>query len=300
MNRCIKISEICKTFGLTYEGNDIEIDGLNLCNRPSQYSKILTYVTSGEYVDIIKNNSAVAAIVLDKKNYFQYVMSLGEKYTYIVCKCPEKIFYDIHDYLYYQKHFYEKYNFVKEIGSDCSIEEGAIIEDGVKIGNRVVIGHNTVIKRGTTISDDCVIGCNTTIGSEGFQVFRIGGVNRRVKHCGGVFIDKDVSIGDNTDVCNSLFEGNTHIGKNTKIDNLVHVGHNVFIGDNAVITAGTILCGSCVVENQAWIGVNTSILNRVVVGENSKVGMGSVVTHNVPAATLVYGVPARIKDHNTM
>ena len=46
--------------------------------------------------------------------------------------------------------------------------------------------------------------------------------------------------------------------------------------------------------------VNTSILNRVVVGENSKVGMGSVVTHNVPAATLVYGVPARIKDHNTM
>ncbi len=88
--------------------------------------------------------------------------------------------------------------------------------------------------------------------------------------------------------------------KNTKIDNLVYVGHNVFIGDNAVITAGTMLCGSCVVENQAWIGVNTSILNRVVVGENSKVGMGSVVTHNVPAATLVYGVPARIKDHNTM
>ena len=54
MNRGIKISEICKTFGLTYEGNDIEIDGLNFCNRPSQYSKILTYVTSGEYVDIIK------------------------------------------------------------------------------------------------------------------------------------------------------------------------------------------------------------------------------------------------------
>ena len=84
MNRCIKISEICKTFGLTYEGNDIEIDGLNLCNRPSQYSKILTYVTSGEYVDIIKNNSAVAAIVLDKKNYFSIRYELGGK-IYLYC-----------------------------------------------------------------------------------------------------------------------------------------------------------------------------------------------------------------------
>ena len=63
MNRCIKISEICQALGLTYEGNDIEIEGLNLCNRPSQYSQILTYVTSGEYVNTIKKNSAVAAIV---------------------------------------------------------------------------------------------------------------------------------------------------------------------------------------------------------------------------------------------
>ncbi|MEI3312113.1 MAG: hypothetical protein V8R78_10140 [Evtepia gabavorous] len=92
MNRGIKISEICKTFGLTYEGNDIEIDGLNFCNRPSQYSKILTYVTSGEYVDIIKNNSAVAAIVLDKKNYFQYVMSLGKNILILFANVLKKYF----------------------------------------------------------------------------------------------------------------------------------------------------------------------------------------------------------------
>jgi len=80
------------------------------------------------------------------------------------------------------------------------------------------------------------------------------------------------------------------------IDNLVHIAHNVYVGEGAVITAGTILCGSSIVEDDAWIGVNTSVLNKVNIGCNSKIGIGSVVTRDVPQNSLAYGVPAKVKN----
>ena len=267
---------------------------MNLCNRDSEHDKVLTYVTSTNYIDIIKNNKAVVAVVVPQ-NCLQEYKKAERELSYIVCQDAEKTFYDIHDFLYEKTDFYDKFCFPTMIGTDCNIAPTAVIEEGVKIGNHVSIGHNSVIKHGTVIGDDCVIGCNSTIGSEGFQILRIHNVNRKVAHCGGVVLGDRVYIGDNTDVCTSLFEGSTKVGADVKVDNLVHIAHNVVIGDNAVITAGTILCGSSIVENNAWIGVNSSILNRVRVGDDSKIGIGSVVTRDVPENALAYGVPARVK-----
>ena len=84
--------------------------------------------------------------------------------------------------------------------------------------------------------------------------------------------------------------------ENVKIDNHVHVGHNLRIEKNAVITAQVTLCGSAVIEEGAWIAPNSSIINRVVIGKYSKVGLGSVVTKDVAPYSTVYGVPA--KEHN--
>lgn len=296
MRRHIAISEICDRLDLSYEGDDAVIEGLNLCNRASAYERILTYATDGRYVEAASANRAVACIALKEQDLDTYRQAgRGRGWAYIVCEDPEEVFYDIHAYLYEATDFYDKYDFPARIGVGCSIHPSAVIEDGVAIGDRVSVGANTVIRRGTVIREGCTVGCNTTIGSEGFQILRIKGRNRRIVHCGGVLVEEYVSIGDNTAVCNSLFEGAVRIGCNAMIDNLVHVGHNVQIGRNAVVTAGTILCGSCVVEDSAWIGVNSSVLNRVTVGSGAKVGIGSVVTRDVPEASLAYGVPARVR-----
>ena len=84
------------------------------------------------------------------------------------------------------------------------------------------------------------------------------------------------------------------------IDNLAYVGHNVRIGENAVVTAGTILCGSATVEDGAWVGSNSSVLNRVTVGSGAMVGIGSVVTRDIPKDALAYGVPARVRGEQTL
>ena len=296
MQRRMLISDICRALKLQYEGSDIEINGLNLCNRISGHDRIISYVTSTDYVDAVRDNPSIVCLLVTKSDYDLYrVQAAARKFSYIVCDNSEKLFYDIHDYLYYNTDFYEKYSFPAKVGSGCEIHPSAVVEDGVIIGNNVVIGANTVVRRGTIIEDNCQIGCNNTIGSEGFQILRIDGKNRKIVHVGGLRISEHVFIGDNNTVCNSLFEGETYIGKNAKIDNLIHVGHNGYVGDNAVVTAGTILCGSSRVESDAWIGVNSSVLNRVIVGNASKVGIGSVVTRDIPEGPLAYGVPATVK-----
>lgn len=296
MLRKIWISEICKALNIQFSGNDVEINGLNLCNRASLHDRVLSYVTTDHYVDCIQDNTAVACILLKESDLSAYQPLVeNQGLSFIICRNPEELFYDIHDYLYYHTDFYEKFQYDKRVGENCEIHPSAVIEAGVVIGSNVVVGANTVIRKGTVIKDNCIIGCNATIGSEGFQIVRIDGKNRKIVHCGGVEIGENAFIGDNTAVCNALFEGSTYIGVNAMVDNLIHVGHNGYVGDNSVVTAGSILCGSSIVENDAWIGVNSSILNRVIVGNGSKIGIGSVVTRDIPKESLAYGVPAKVK-----
>lgn len=291
------LRELCRQLDLECLGEiDCIIDGLNLCNRISKHNHIISYVTSPEYVENIRMNEAIKVLILKEDNLIDYSFEkVDRRLAYIVHPYPEQCFYDIHDYLYENTDFYNKYQFEKRIGIGCVIHPGAIIEDGVDIGNYSIIGANSVIKKGTVIGNYCEIGCNSTIGSEGFQIIRHNGRNRKIKHVGNVKIEDEVSIGDNVCVCNSLFEDTTHIGKNVKIDNLCHIGHNVIIGNGAVVTSCVSLCGSVIVEPETWIGANSTILNRVKIGKGSIVGIGSTVTRNISEEMIAYGIAAKEK-----
>ena len=295
-HRKIFLSDICYALNLKMVGRDIYIDGLNLCNRESIHQHILTYATSGEYIGMIMNNPAVVAVVLSGAEAERYRDALEERgLSYITADLPEKIFYNIHEYLYNHTDFYHKFDFERIIGEGVYIHPSAVIENGVIIGNGVVIEANTVIRHGSVIEDYCKIGCNTVIGAEGFQVIRVNNENRKIVHVGGVLIKNNACVGDNVCICNSLFENTGYVGRNVMIDNLCYIAHNVIIGDNAIITAGCMLCGSVVIDEGVYLGINSMILNRMEIGSNSKIGMGSVVTKNIPGNSLAYGAPARVK-----
>lgn len=284
---------------IVIKGNsDIEIDGLNLCNRESEKKKIVSYVTSGKYKEIVKNAVHVFALFVTKNDGMVYEAQLLQRGGCIlICDNPEKMFYELHEALCKNELLYEQYDFASIVGQNCNIAESAVIENGVIIRDNVTIGPNTVVRKGTIIESNSIIGCNTTIGSEGFQLIINGEATPlHATHAGRCHIGSNVYIGDNTCVCNSLFEGETYIADDVKIDNLCHIAHNLKIGKNAVITAHVILCGSSVIEEGAWIAPNSSVLNRVVVGKYAKVGMGSVVTRDVAPYTTVYGIPARVHE----
>lgn len=274
---------------------EVQIDGLNLCNRVSEKASVLSFVVNDTYVENLRNAPHITALIVPEFYIPEYANIIQERNgCLIVSKQPEFDFYLLHEYLFRTTDFYEKYEYPAKIGEHCCIHPSAEIDDGVIIGNRVTIGAGTVVKRGTIIDDDTVIGCNSVIGSEGFQVIPVPGKSPlHVSHVGKCHICENVFIGDNTCICNSLFEGETYVAAGAKIDNLVYVAHNLYIGENAVLTAHVALCGSSRIEEDAWIGPNSSVLNRVTVGKGAKVGLGSVVTRDVAPHSLVYGSPAK-------
>mgnify|MGYP005772758393 CR=1 FL=1 len=280
---------------------DTAIESLNLCNRKTQFNAILSYATSDKYMQSCMENRAVKAMIVPV-DCTCYEAILNERNGAVIySETPEKDFYVLHEALCRCGDFYEKYDFPSEFGVGCDIHPSTVIYDGVKIGNYVKIGANTVVKPGTIIEDCVTIGCNSVIGSEGFQLITIKDeMPMHITHVGGVHICSHVYIGDCSCVGNTLFEGATYIGKGAKIDNLVHIAHNLYIGENAVITAHSTLCGSSVVADGAWLAPQTAVLNNVVIGKNAMTGLSSVVLRSISDNMLAYGFPAEEKRNRNV
>lgn len=167
------------------------------------------------------------------------------------------------------------------IGGEVEIGEGTVIEHQVSIYNRVRIGKN------------CIIHSGAVIGADGFgYYFPNGRMAVKVEHFGGVEIGDDVEIGANVCIDRGTLE-DTVIGSHTKIDNLVHIAHNVQVGECACIVAGAAVCGSAVLGDGAYIAPGGIIKNQITVGKDGFAGLGAVVTEPVPDGMVVAGVPAR-------
>ena len=288
------LSDIAALVGEHIIGKDCIIGNLNLCNRPTQYSSILGYVTSTKFFEAIQKNTSLKALVINQSLLDELTIYLdGQKeLTYIVVDNPEFRFYDIHQALWNTKLFYDYDDFAPIIGKNCDIHPSAVIENGVIIGNNVQIGPNSVVRRGTVIDDNVYVGCCSVIGSEGFQGIR--GYPKMIKHVGGTHLCHDAYVGDCSTVGNALFEGITEVGAYSKIDNHVHFAHNCRCGENCFITACSLLMGSTVLDNNVWLAPNAVTLNGVRVHDNGVVGAISFANKEVYEGEIVAGIPARV------
>lgn len=294
MRRKILLSKICHEMGIEFVGDDKQIDGINLCDRKTDFANIISYATRSKYVKYVKNNTRICCMIIPPELIKEFSdENLGRKISFIIAGDAEKVFYSVFDYLNDKCDFFDKFDSESKIVKNCNIANTAVIGTGCIIGNRVSIGENTVILPGTVIEDDCIIGSNSTIGTDGFQLIRNDGYYRSVKHVGQVLIKSNTEIGSNVVICKSLFEGYTYIGSHVHIDNSTCISHNSYIDDGVVMVSGAFLCGSCTVNKGAWIGPNATVMNKVVIGEKAKVGIGSVVLRNVKPGITVFGNPAK-------
>jgi UDP-3-O-[3-hydroxymyristoyl] glucosamine N-acyltransferase LpxD len=147
-----------------------------------------------------------------------------------------------------------------------------------------------------TVGARCHVGPGAVIGSTGFGYTRTeDGAWKRKPHEFGVILDEDVHVGANTCIDRGSWR-DTRIGRGCRIDNLVHVAHNVRLGRDVCVVAQAMIAGSVEVHAGAWIGPSASIHQRLTVGQRALVGMGAVVLRDVPPDVTVAGVPARILD----
>jgi UDP-3-O-[3-hydroxymyristoyl] glucosamine N-acyltransferase len=180
-----------------------------------------------------------------------------------------------------------------KIGSNTSIGPNVVIEEDVKIGENCEIEANTVIKKGTLIGNNVRIKSCTVIGGYGFGYDKSENEieYQFLPHFGKVIIEDNVDIGSNTCLDRGSLS-DTIIRKGVKIDNLVHIAHNVDIGENSLIIACSMVAGSVIIGENCWIAPAASIRNGIKIGKNSTVGLGSVLTNDIGDNKTVLGVPA--------
>ncbi len=188
------------------------------------------------------------------------------------------------------------------LGERSIVEAGSVIGQAVKIGKDCHIYPNVTIYPGTEISDRVVVHAGAVLGSDGFGYVRDAATGRYEKfpQIGRLIIEDDVEIGANSTVDRGALDV-TRIRRGTKIDNLVHVGHNVDIGEDVVIAAQTGLSGSAVVENHVIIGGQVGIADHVRIENGAILGAQS----GIPSKKVIrgkgvvfWGTPARpIKEY---
>jgi len=177
------------------------------------------------------------------------------------------------------------------IGKNCKIGHNTIIEKNVFIGDNCSIGSNTII-RNSLISNNVKVLDNCVVGKHGFGFFPNKNKNLRYPHIGIVIIEENCEIG-----CGSTIDrgsmSNTVIGKNTYLDNQIHIAHNVKIGENSIIAGQVGIAGSTIIGSNVKIGGQAGISGHIKVGNNVEIGGGSGVIKNIPDNTKVMGYPAK-------
>ena len=197
-----------------------------------------------------------------------------------------------------------------KLGEDVVILPFAVVDDHTVIGDRVIvyphayigqyveIGEDSVIYSNVTVRERCRVGkrciihSSAVIGSDGFGFTTKDGVHTKVPQVGNVILEDDVEIGAHDGIDRAAM-GSTIIGRGTKIDNLVHVGHNCKLGPGCLIVAQTGISGSTTVGHHVTFGGQVGTVGHIHIGANSVYAARSGITNNMPEGFFGAGFPAQ-------
>lgn len=178
-----------------------------------------------------------------------------------------------------------------EIGDEAVLFPGVYLGEGVRIGTGSVLYPNVTVMHGCRVGNRVVLHAGTVIGSDGFGFVREGAASVKIPQTGTVQIDDDVELGANNTVDRAAF-GRTWIQRGVKTDNMVHIGHNVVVGEDTVVVAQTAVAGSVRIGRGVIIGGQVAISDHLEVGDGAMIGSKAGVIKNIPPGGVVSGAPA--------
>jgi len=177
------------------------------------------------------------------------------------------------------------------IGANAVIHPGVQIYDDVVLGNNVELFANVVIRERITIGNRVTIHAGSVLGTDGFGYRWDGQKHAKVPQIGTVIIEDDVEIGSCVCIDRAKFSA-TVVGRGSKIDNLVQVGHNVTIGPHCIVVGQTGLAGSSSLGTLVLVGGQVAVRDHVSIGDMAKIAACAAVADDVPAKEIYSGVPA--------
>jgi UDP-3-O-[3-hydroxymyristoyl] glucosamine N-acyltransferase len=250
-----------------------------------QLPQMLVFLESRRYLSQVTGNPNISCVITKPELAGEIPEHLGVGTT----AQPRDAFYLVHHFLATQTEFYWK-DFPTEIAEDAVVHPRAYVAPrNVRIGRETRIEPGAVIMERCIIGDGVVVRAGTALGTEGYEFRQSEGRLRGVVHAGGLRICDRVEIQANCAVDRPIFGDSSIIGEDTKLDNLVHVGHRVKIGQRCMLVAGVVIGGNVTIGNDVWIGPRAVISSGICIGDRAFVTIGSVVVNNVAASQKVTG-----------
>ena len=176
------------------------------------------------------------------------------------------------------------------IGAYCVINDNAVIEDNVTIHPYVYAG--AIVHENCILGKRVVLRAKAVIGGEGFGFATENGVHTHIPQVGNVILEDDVEVGSCTTIDNATM-GSTLVRRGTKIDNLVHLGHNVEIGEDCFLIAQVGIAGSTKCGNHVIFAGQTGCTGHITIGDNVQFAGKTGITGNVPSNSIMAGYPMR-------
>ena len=302
-----EIDELLKSLKLKLFGINDSVEDVK--DLSSAQASDITFFHSKKYSEIAKTTKASYCITSQNLKTFlpkTCKVIISDKILFHIAQLT-KIFYpdSVTD------NFDNTVKNIDETNFKDKVEYGknVLLGTNVKIGSNCLIGHNSILEKNVSIGDNCSIGSNVIIrnsiiknnvhvldgciiGKKGFGFFPNKPLNFRYPQIGIVIIEDNAEIG-----CGSTIDrgslSNTIIGKNTFLDNQIHIAHNVKIGDNCIIAGQVGFAGSSTLGNNVMIGGQAGISGHLKIGNNVQIGGGSGVVKNIADNSKVMGYPAK-------
>lgn len=281
----LSVSELAVRFQLTLIGDDtLMATGINEIHkvRPGD----ITFVDIPKYYD--KSLQSAATVILINQH-----VPCPEGKVLLVADDP----FSIYNQLVWE---HRPMRFLQtDRGENVHIGQGTQIDHGVHIGHDVQIGDDCYIQPGVYIGDNTKIGhrvniqAGALIGTDAFYYKKINGVFHKWRSGGRVILEDDVEIGAGSTV-NRGVSGETILGKGTKLDAQVHIGHGVVIGSHCLIAAQTGIGGKTVIGDRCIIYGQVGIAQNLTIGSDSVILAKSGVSKNLPGGETYFGYPADV------
>ena len=289
------------------KNKDFKIHGFESLDKACD--KDMTFLNSSKYSNLSIKTNAAACITSPNLSKFlpDKCIKLNVKNVLFAVTQASKMFYPNADIDIPDKNLLNS-NEVKKLYPEVKFGKNVLIGKNTKIGKNSHIGSNTIIESNVNLGENCVIGAfvviknsivssnvhiqdGSKIGVKGFGFIPIKNKNIRTPHVGKVILEEGVEIGANCTIDRGSLT-DTIIGKNTFIDNQVHIAHNVQIGENCMIAGQVGFAGSTVLADNVVIGGQAGISGHLKIGNNVKIGGGSGVISDISNNQQVMGYPA--------
>lgn len=297
-------SFIAEKLGLTLRGEDREIAGINTLENAGpgdisflanpKYAQFLSTTRAGAVIVSEEYAGEVATALVSANPYFDFARAVG-----FFAK-PQGGFTGVSELASLDKdarlgNNVTIYPFVyvgprTVIGDDCRVFPGCYIGEDCIVGAGSVLYPNSVLMAGTVLGKGCTLHPGAVLGADGFGFVRTPMGIQKIPQIGTVGIGDGVEIGANAAVDRAVL-GVTSIGDNTKVDNLVQLGHNVAVGKECFIVSQVGVSGSTKIGDRATLAGQVGIAGHLSIGNDVTIGPQSGVAKDIPAKTTCGGTP---------